>query len=187
MNNTENTNPWKIIFTWDLFAIEKHITKSYERAVRPPGTRLILKNPEWKYLINKEYRAEQWWFDYRLPGWKVFDDLKSYLVVRDDEEKLVQSVIAGAKLEAKEEAGVDEIKNIKIYSTSYAWASVEWTLYYISGKIASMSQQKLHWDELIHGIEVWFYSKKEIKDMIYRWMIKEERSVAVLIKYLENE
>ncbi len=187
MNNTENTNPWKITFKWSLFAIEKHTSKSYERAVRPPGTRLILKNSEWKYLINKEYRAEQWWFDYRLPGWKVFDDLESYLAVRHDEEKLLSSVIEWAKLEAKEEAGVDEINNIKIYNASYAWASVEWTLYYVSGEIVSMSEQKLHWDELVHGIDVWFYSKKEIKDMISRSMIKEERSIAVLIKYLENE
>jgi hypothetical protein len=51
--------------------------------------------------------------------------------------------LSSAKLEAKEEAGIDEIQHLRIFHQSKAGASVEWDLYYVSGQIVSMSEQKL--------------------------------------------
>jgi len=182
-HSKDESSDWKIVFHGGLFAMEKHTIKWYERAVRPPGVRLVLKNKEDKYLITKEFRSEQWGFDYRLPWGKVFDDLDSYLDVRYDETKLQKWVLKAARIEAKEEAWVDEIDNLKIIHTSKAGASVEWTLYYLTWSIIKLWEQDLWGDEAIHGIEVWFYSQQEILDMIHSWEMKEERSIAVLIKY----
>ena len=92
---------WEIAFQGKLIAIEKNIKKWYERAVRPPWVRLILTNTEDKYILTKEFRHEQWGFDYRLPGWKVVDSLDEYLQIRYDEENLIHAVYEAAKIEAK--------------------------------------------------------------------------------------
>jgi len=175
---------WEIVFTGDLFAIERHIDKWYERAVRPPWVRLILKNPEWKICITREYREEQWWFDYRLPWGKVFDDLSSYIAVRDTPTLLKKAVYDACRIEAKQEVGVDIMTNLQIVHTSYAGASVEWTLFYASAVINTLSEQDLWGDELLHGIEVGFYAHKEVVNMIQNWEMREERSIAVLWKYV---
>ena len=175
---------WQIIFTWSLFAIEKHLTKWYERAIRPPWVRLLLKNTENKYLLTREFRTEQGSFDYRLPWWKVFDTLDEYLQVRDNQTSFDTAVLQAAKIEAKEEAWVDEIKFMRIFHQSKAWASVEWDLYYVSGQIVSMSEQVLWGDELQHGIEIGFYTTAEILLMIKNWEVQEDRTVGVLCKYL---
>lgn len=175
---------WEIVYQWSLIAIEKHTEKWYERAVRPPWVRLLLKNAEGAILLTKEYRAEQGSFDYRLPGGKVFDTLEEYLEIRGNQTALDTAVLAAAKLEAKEEAGVDQIENLRIFHDSHAGASVEWDLYYVSGKILSMSEQNLWGDELHHGIEVGFYTTPEVLFMIKNGEIQEDRTVGVLCKYL---
>lgn len=174
---------WKIIAKWDIIAFEKNEDNGYERAIRSPWVRLILKNSNWKYLITKEFREEQGWFDFRLPGGKVIDSLESYLNIRWDHHKTEKAVLEAAKIEAKEEAWIDEIKNLEIYHRSSCWATIEWDLYYTTWDIVSMSDQDLWWDEVIHGIGVWFYSEQQVLDMIHAWDMKEERSIAVLVKY----
>lgn len=175
---------WETIFTWNLFAVEKYSEKWYERAVRPPWVRLLLKNSEGKYLLTHEFRQEQGTFDYRLPWGKVFDTLEAFLKVRDDQIALDEAVLQAAKLEAKEEAWIDEIEYLRIFHQSKAGASVEWDLYYVSGQIVSMSEQNLGWDEVIHGIETGFYTTAEILLMIKNGEILEDRTIGVLCKYL---
>ena len=178
-------NVWEIVYQGKLIALERLSGKWYERAVRPPWVRLILKNNEGKILLTREHRMELDDFDYRLPGGKVFDDLESYLQVRWDEETLETKVIEAAKAEAKEECWIEELQDLKIIHTSKAWATVEWTLYYISWEIVTHSwQQALHGDELVHGIEVGFYTPSEIQTMIREGKMNEERSVAVLSRYI---
>ncbi len=178
------TNSWNIVFTGDLIAVEKHETKGFERAVRPPGVRLILKNAEGNILLTKEFRHEQNKVDYRLPGGKVFDDLASYLAVRNDAPMLDQAVMKAASLEAKQEAGIDEVNNMTILTKSVAGASVEWDLYYLTGEVARMSEQELDGDEKDHGIEVGFYSPESVMKLLQTGEISEDRSVGVLFRYL---
>ena len=175
---------WEIAFQGELIAIEKNTKKWYERAVRPPGVRLILKNTQWNYLLTKEFRHEQWGFDYRLPGWKVVDSLAAYLEIRYESKKLESAVYEAAKIEAKEEAWIEEIQDLEILSLSRDGASVEWDLYYLTGTATVFGEQDLWWDELIDGIHVWFYSKEKVLEMIRNWDMKEERSIAVLVKHL---
>ncbi len=176
-------SPRKNIFTWELFTVERHQEKWFERVVRPPWVRLILKNHENKILIIKEHRFEYDTFDYRIPGWKVFDELVPYLEVRNDEDKLNTTVYDTARLEAKEEAGIDELSDLEIVHVSKAWATVEWDLYYLSGQIQKIWEQKLTGHEHEHGIEISFLDEVEIFALIKSWKMKEDRSVAVLVRY----
>jgi 8-oxo-dGTP pyrophosphatase MutT (NUDIX family) len=179
-----NNSGWEIVYKGSLIAIEKHTAKGFERAVRPPGVRIILKNKGGKILLTKEFRHEQGKHDYRLPGGKVFDDLDSYLAVRYDTEALNKAVLEAGKLEAKQEAGIDTINNLTIYSKSVAGASVEWDLYYLTGGIDIVGEQDLDGDEKEHGIEVAFFSKEEILTMLKNNEISEDRSASVLFRYL---
>ncbi len=168
-------------------AVERHVAKGYERAIRPPGVRLLLKNAEGKLMLTKEFRAEQGKVDYRLPGGKVFDDLISYLGVRGDEVRLQEAVMKAAILEAKQEAGVDEIRNLQLISCSVAGASVEWDLYYLTGEIVLNSEQELDGDEKHHGIEIGFYSTDEVLEMLKHGKISEDRTAGVLFRYLSTK
>lgn len=137
--------------------------------------------------MTREYRKEQEAFDYRLPGGKVCDLLSEYLLIRDDTKKLQEAVLSAAQVEGKEEVWVDEIAKLEILCKSVAWASVEWDLYFLTGDIISMSDQVLGWEELHHGIEVWFYTEEEISQMIQKNDIKEDRAISVLVRYLGKQ
>jgi hypothetical protein len=178
---------WETVFKGGLFIIEKHSVKWYERAVRPPGVRLILRDTEWKILITKEFRKEKNAFDFRLPWWKVFDDIDSFLSVRDNPEKLKQSVERACLLEAKQEAWIDGISNFKIIKKSVAGASIEWDLYYCRWIIDSISNQALDGDELYHGIEVHFFTDEEIIQMIQDWEITEDRTIGILSQIISMQ
>lgn len=180
----KHAESWEIVYKWRLIALEKIHSNGFERAVRPPWVRLILKNSEWKFLITREHRHEHDEFDYRLAWGKVFDDLESYLELRADSYALSNAALKAARLEAKEEAGVDEIDDLKIDHISKAWATIDWTLYYVSGTITHMSEQNLKDDEDEYGIEILFLSAEEVMDLIKSWAMKEERSIWVLIRYL---
>lgn len=185
MEKIENANnPWEIEYKGNLIAIEKHTEKGFEKAIRPPGVRLILQNTEGKLLITKEFRREQGKHDFRLPGGKVFDNLDSYLEIRENKEKLYQAVLSAGNLEAKQEAGIDQIKNLEILSKSVAGASIEWDLYYLTGEIKEIGNQELDGDEKEHGIEVGLYSGEEVLEMLKSGQISEDRSVGVLFRYL---
>lgn len=173
-----------MIFKGDLLAIEKHGGKGFERAVRPPGVRLILKDAQNKILLTKEFRSELGTHDFRLPGGKVFDDLDRYLAVRGDMEALNEAVVAAAKLEAKQETGVDHIDNLTIVAKSAAGASVEWDLYYLTGDIGAISEQELEEDEKERGIDVGFYTNEEVLEMLRSGAIAEDRTAGVLFRHL---
>lgn len=184
--NTE-MNPWQFVFKGDLVGVEKHVAKGYERAVRPPGVRLILNNAEGQILLTKEFRHEQGGIDYRLPGGKVFDDLASYLVLRGDEQKLEMAVMKAAELEAKQEAGIDQIGDLRIFQKSVAGASIEWDLFYLTGEVLVTSHQELDGDEKDHGIEVGYYSPAAVTELLKTGAISEDRSAGVLTRYLANK
>lgn len=179
-------NPWQMVYKGDLLAIEKHGGKGFERAVRPPGVRLILKNDAGEILLTKEFRSELNAHDFRLPGGKVYDTLSEYLAVREDPDALQTAVLRAARLEAKQETGVDEIHDLSLLSKSAAGASVEWDLYYLTGDIGGMSEQELEEDEKERGIDVGFYTKEQVLEMLKTGDIAEDRTVGVLFKYLSN-
>ena len=176
-------NTWQEIFRGSLFLIERN-DKGHERAVRPPGCRLFLKNPEGKILIQKEFREEQNGFDYRLPGGKVFDELEPYLAVRNNQGELEKKVLEAARREAKEETGADDLINPRIVGKSVCGASVEWDIYTVAAEVKSHGAQALEDDEIEHGIEIGYYTPDEVKKMIKDGLMQEDRGVAFLSKLL---
>ncbi|MBI5138231.1 MAG: NUDIX domain-containing protein [Candidatus Vogelbacteria bacterium] len=177
-------NPWEIVYRGVLFCIEKHKIKDYERAIRPPGARMILRNSEGKLLITKEHRNEISGIDYRVPGGKVFNYLEEYLEVRGNNEALIEAAKIAGQKEALEEAGVQKIENLEIIKKSTAGATVEWDLYFIRGNIKEMGAQELKDDEAEQGIEIGFYTDTEVLQLIKEGKINEGRLIAVLMQEL---
>lgn len=175
---------WEIVFKGKLVAVERHIAKGFERAVRPPGVRLLLENDQGDILITKEFRQEHGKYDYRLPGGKVFDDLNSYLAVRNDPDALHLAVMRAAHLEARQEAGAEEIGQLAILFKSIAGTTFEWDLFYLTGKVLKMGLSELSDDEEHDLVGADLYPKEEVLKMLKSGEISEDRTVAALYRYL---
>jgi len=153
----------------------------FERVVRPPGTRLLIVQ-NGKILITKEYRTELEDYDYRLPGGKMFDTLTAYLEVRGDNEQLYAHAEAAAKKECLEEVGLQPTNLTRFY-ISRAGATIEWNLYYFVVDDFEKSEQNLEDGE---EIEVGWYSFQEARKLCVEGKMQEDRSVGVLLRFLET-
>ena len=120
-------------------------------------------------------------WDYRIPGGRVFNKLKKYLhfVDSDDMNKKIEEAV---KNEAREEIGVI-VNEMKHYHTSNAGSSIVWDLYYyiIEKFTYSKGGQDLENTEIIEPVWLTF---DEILNLFTQGMIKEDRSAAVLIRYI---
>ncbi len=181
-----SNDQWEEAWRGNFFVVERHPTKGWERTVRPPGVRLILHDAAGNILITEEFRSSLGRKDFRLPGGKVFDTLDPYLAIRSDGSSMHEAVLKAARLEAKQETGVDDIRDLAIYAKSDAGASVEWDLYYLTGTIAARSDQELEEDEAVHGIAVHFFSPQEVRAMITDGRISEDRTAGILTRYLAS-
>jgi 8-oxo-dGTP pyrophosphatase MutT (NUDIX family) len=171
-----------------MFAIveRKDVSNGHERileiARRAPGVRLIIELPDGNLLLTREHRSELGKYDVRLPGGKVCDSLTAYLELLATGEDIAPAVETAARLEAKEEAGVDGGDFVHIH-TSVSGLTVDWDLHYFSVKNAVVGDQALEEHEDIETIAV---SKENAKKMCLDGSISEERSALVLLKYLSQ-
>lgn len=165
----------------DMQIGDKKVT--FERARRAPGTRLIIIRDQ-KILLTKEYRNEIQDYDIRLPGGKVFDSLKEYSEFLNTKKTNILSVAQqAAKREALEEAGI--IANqINHFTTSHSGATVEWDLFYFIVIDFTVSEQRLEHGE---NIETKWYTFEQAKSAALNGQMREDRSVAVLLKYLHTQ
>jgi len=154
---------------------------NFESARRAPGVRLMIVH-DGKMLITKEYRSELNGFDYRLPGGKVFDSLNEFQEARKLGKEMVEEAKLAAQREALEETGHVVEKMQHIHTTSPG-ATVSWDLYYFLIEDAHEHEdgQQLEDGEVITAM---WKSFDEVKAMCLSGEIQEERSVAVLLKYL---
>lgn len=168
----------------DMEKWDKKIT--YERAERAPWVRVIIQNSDWKICLSREHRTElnsgEWWYDYRLPWGKVFDTLVEYNECRVSWWDLTIASEQAAIVEAKEEAWI-VANDAKFLYTSGCWTTMRRDLYYFLITDFSIGKQELHGME---HIEVNWYTVKEVKRMCLKWEIQEDRSVAVLLRYLHD-
>ncbi|MGV8162781.1 MAG: NUDIX domain-containing protein [Candidatus Nanoarchaeia archaeon] len=153
----------------------------YELARRSPGIRLIIIK-ENKMLITKEYRSELNNYDYRLPGGKVFDTLKEYTQALNSKENILTYAQEAAKKECIEETGLHPTQ-INFYETTKAGATVEWDLFYFIVDKFEEGTQELEEGE---DIAVSWKSFDEVKKMCLSNLIKEDRTVGVLLKFLDS-
>jgi hypothetical protein len=155
--------------------------KTFEKARRAPGTRLIIPTTI-GVLLTKEYRHETNGYDYRLPGGKVFDTLDEYNAFLATGDDILVPATAKAKAEAKEEAGVvtDDLKH---FHTSVCGATVDWDLYYFVVGDHTREDQATEQGEDIEVMEV---DRQEAEAMCLDGRISEERSALVLLRYLKE-
>lgn len=157
---------------------------TFQKFVRPPGTRIIAINDKDEIYLQQEARAEtSKGHDWRLPGGKVidtFEEYKQYL-----EQPIPEPIIIKAgKREFLEEAKL-HAETFTIFHCSTSGASVTWDLYYLLATDISEADHK-H-DELEAIITGKWFSKNEVKTMCLTGDIQEDRTVAVLLRFIENE
>lgn len=182
-----------VIFSWSIISvIQKEVIslwkkKIFEYAERAPGVRMIIVDEAWNICITKEWRHElhngQWWYDFRLPGWKVVDTLDEFLILQEKwPQGLLDAAIEAVRIESWEEVWIIP-KAIEFLRISPCGATMRWDLYYfvIPGFTVKESGQDLWWSE---DIVVWRYSPDEVKHMCVSGEISEDRSVAVLLQRL---
>lgn len=153
--------------------------KTFEKARRAPGSRLIIVSPEGKILITSEHRHETGGIDLRLPGGKVYDTLTEYNQALEDKVDIVKAAAAGAIKEAAEETGLT-IKNPELITIATAGATVDWDLYYF---LVRDYEELPDGQQLEHGedIEVTWMDQNEIRQAIKDGQMQEWRSVGVLL------
>ena len=157
------------------------ITRNMVR--RPPGVRaIILDRENQKILLSKEFRYELDDFDYRLPGGKVFDDLKSYQEALNN--NLIEVATRNAVIkEVQEEVGI-VINNPELLHVSFDGAGVIWDLFYflITDYQVIKNGQELEENEFVDGF-VW-KTYDEIVEMCITGQMKETRTIGVLLPFL---
>lgn len=156
-----------------------------EKGRRSPGVRLIIETPDGEFLINKEERP-RFGLDYRLPGGKVFNSLTEYnefLKNNKDSDEISKKTKEAAINEAQEEAGILPTE-MEPFCMSRCGGSFEWDLYYFIVKKYDEVGQNLEEHEKIERIKV---SKEKLLELALSGEIGEDRSVAVLLKYLNKK
>jgi ADP-ribose pyrophosphatase YjhB (NUDIX family) len=167
----------------EVFVDGKEIT--LEKGRRAPGVRLIIETEDGGFLISKEERHGLG-LDYRLPGGKVFDSLVEYnefLSVPRESEEIHEKSRETAIKEGIEEAGIKPLE-LELFCVSNCGGSFEWDLYYFVVKKYEEVGQHLEEHE---KIEITKVSMDELKELALSGKMKEDRSVAVLLRYLNQK
>ncbi len=152
-----------------------------EIALRPPGVRcMVVMNDS--ILLTKELRHELGAYDFRLPGGKVFDTINDYLPFVDADIK--RNVEDAVIKELIEETGIIAHK-IRHIHTSQCGASIIWDLHYyeISQFEYNEGGAENESGEIIYPEWKTF---QEVEQMCLNGQISEDRTVAVLLKYLSQ-
>ena len=154
-----------------------------EKGRRAPGVRLIIETPDGKFLISKEERPTIG-MDYRLPGGKVFDSLIEYNeFILNNKENILERVKDAVVREGVEEAGIKALE-MELICISHCGGSFDWDLYYFLIKKYEEVGQQLEEHEKIESVKV---SKEELASLALSGEMKEDRSVAVLLKFLNKK
>lgn len=156
-----------------------------EHGRRAPGVRLIIEAPDGGFIITKEERYGIG-MDYRLPGGKVFDsliDYNNFLQDTKNTEEILEKAQEAVVREGMEEAGIKPLKMELLY-VSHCGGSFEWDLYYFIIKEYQEVGQNPEEHEKIEVIKV---SRDKLKELALSGEMNEDRTVAVILKYLNNK
>lgn len=161
----------------------------FEKARRSPGVRIIIETSDGEFILNREKRHELGLAeDLRLPGGKVFDSLVEYndfLLNQKEEIEIIEKAKESAIKEAIEEVGIQPTE-IEFLTVSKCGATIEWDLYYFVIKKYKQVGIDLKDTESMEIIGTVKLSNQELKEKALSGSISEDRSVAVLLKYLNK-
>jgi len=152
-----------------------------EKGRRAPGVRLIIETPDGEFLITKEQRFDKG-LDYRLPGGKVFDSLLEYNNFQKNAVEILSKAKETAIKEGMEEVGIKP-KELELFCISKCGGSFDWDLYYFVVKKYDEVGQNLEEHEKIEVLKI---SREKLKKLALSNKMKEDRSVAVILRYLNR-
>jgi SAM-dependent methyltransferase len=189
MNFLENNymiSEWNTISSGKIFALQQSKRPNgelWERAVRSPGVRLIIRTNDNKFVLSKEHRNELGSEDYRLPGGKVFDTLDEYLEFLSSGKDIEEAAKNAAIKEASEEVGVIKPKQVKLVYKSVAGSTVKWDLYVFEVFDFEIADQNLKDSEVIEPV---ILSPSNVLGLINSANFNEDRMVPVLLRYFSK-
>jgi hypothetical protein len=182
-------------YRWKMFRVisEKVFVwwkeKDFEFAERAPWVRILLMSWD-KILLTFEKRLEtKDWVDYRLPWWKVFDEIDDYISFLESWKDINLMAKNSAKRELEEETWIIlQEDDFKLFQKSHAGSSVKWDLYYYVAEVdwLDTSSKEINTEEW-EDIKTWWYTKKGVMEMCLNWDIKEDRSLGIILKYLLSQ
>jgi len=155
---------------------------TFQKFVRPPGTRIIAINEKSLIYLQQEARAETDNPDWRLPGGKVLDTFEEYIPYLE-EEIPTELILDAAQRELQEEAQITS-NDLQIIHRSTSGSSVTWDLFYITAENISKYENTHH--ELEPIISGSWFAISDVRDMCMNKQIQEDRSVAVLLRYIDK-
>lgn len=156
---------------------------TFETARRTPGTRLLIINSKNQILINKEFRKELDDWDYRLPGGKVFETLDEYIAFLETQEDIIPIAEKAAIKEANEECGIKAKRAKHIHTSTSGGSTIKWDLYFFQiDEFNETGEKQLEVGENIKNL---WMSFEESKQICIDKKMNDDRSVSVLMRYLE--
>lgn len=181
---------WKDTFVGNLWKIQQSEQldgRTFERAVRAPGSRLIIVKDN-KILLQREKRHELGGkTDVRLPGGKVFDTLLDFQLFKGDIVDASRESIVG---EALEECGVVvRPENLIYFGLDVLGATCSWDLHYWIASDFEVHEQGAQFheseaDEIIGSFWASFVEAEEL--VMNRETFSESRSAIALLRYLHT-
>ena len=177
------SSEWKTISSGKIFALQQQERPNgelWERAVRSPGVRLIIRTDDGKLILSKEHRHELTREDYRLPGGKVFDTLDGYLEFLSLGGNIEEAAQKAAIKEAAEEVGIINPSSVKLIEKSVLGATVKWDLYVFELSGFEIGQQDVKGSEEIEPVAL---SAEELNSLIKAGDFNEDRMVPVIMRY----
>lgn len=184
----EKNGPERIVYRGKILEVVQQPIKIgdkdmiFESARRSPGIRLIIKRGN-QMLLTKEFRSELNDWDFRLPGGKVFNTLEQYNAFLATGKDIQHPAQEAAIREAQEEAAIIPI-SIEFFAESKSGATITWDLlYFIVTDFEELSEQTL---ELGESITFDWYDIDEVKRMCLDGRIREDRTVAKLLQFINR-
>lgn len=154
----------------------------FEWVRRTPGVRSIVISKENKILLTQEYRQELKRIDFRLPGGKVFDSEEEYRKFLTSGKPIDDFAKKAAIKEVQDEAGINPLK-IEYFQTSICGTTVMWDLIYFIVTDYEIHKPGQNFDAG-EDIKISWHSFDEIKQMCIDERISEDRSVAMLLRFI---
>jgi 8-oxo-dGTP pyrophosphatase MutT (NUDIX family) len=125
---------WKTVYEGTIWRVQQSLHesgKTFEKAVRSPGSRLIIVRDKHVLLSREKRRELGGKTDYRLPGGKVFDTNEEYVSYLSEGRDIIEASRLSIVAEGLEEVGlVIDPSNLRHLGTDVLGATCEWDLLY---------------------------------------------------------
>ncbi|MCA9347588.1 NUDIX domain-containing protein [Candidatus Saccharibacteria bacterium] len=164
--------------------------KVFEKAVRAPGSRLIIVK-DGKILLSREKRRELGGkVDFRLPGGKVFDTNEEYVKYLESGLDITQASRTSIAKEGLEEVGLNIVADsLTLIGVDVLGSTCEWDLYYwfcedFTEDADGAQHHETEADEIEGSVWVSFDEAKKIA--LDPEQFSESRSARMLLSYIAN-